>query len=185
MYPGHGPAKQVSCKVPNPSLALPAKANELGSDYRGQTRLWLRLLACTTLISGKLRRKFREHFEFTLPRFELLAQLDREVGGLAQGELSKRLMVSAGNITPILNRLVDEGLIERIPSHLDRRVQIVRLTVEGRKKFRQMAKKHSQWLSEIFDGLDRGELESLDRQLSRLKQLLKDSDSGNEIDLIE
>lgn len=135
------------------------------------------MLACTTLVSGKLRTRFREQFEFTLPRFELLAQLDREVGGLSQGELSKRLMVSAGNITPILNRLIEEGYVERSSSTLDRRVQIVCLTVEGRKKFRRMAKKHGQWLSEIFAGLDRKEIAALDRQLTKLKAQLKEADS--------
>lgn len=48
------------------------------AEYRAQTRLWLRLLACTTLIEGELRRRFREEFDFTMPRFDVLAQLDRE-----------------------------------------------------------------------------------------------------------
>ncbi|HKU09388.1 MAG TPA: MarR family transcriptional regulator, partial [Bradyrhizobium sp.] len=75
-------------------------------NARSRTRLWLRLLACSNLIGTELRRQFREEFDFTLARFEVLAQLDREPGGLVLGELPKRLMVSAGNLTPLVDRLV-------------------------------------------------------------------------------
>lgn len=166
----------LAVDVESDDLSLASRPEEAGSEFRPEIRLWLRLLACTTLVSGKLRRNFREQFEFTLPRFELLAQLDQEPGGLVLGELSKRLMVSAGNITPILTRLMEEGFITRAPSNLDRRVQIVCLTVEGRKKFRRMAKKHGQWLNDMFQDLDLQEIEAMTQQLSRLKQILKDSE---------
>ena len=95
------------------------------ADNRAQVRVWLRLLACTSLIGAELRRQFREEFDFTMPRFDVLAQLDREPVGLVLGELPKRLMVTAGNLTPIVDRLVEDGFITRSPSPLDRRVQIV------------------------------------------------------------
>lgn len=161
--------------VESDDLSLASKPDE-ANEFRAEIRLWLRLLACTTLVSGKLRRNFREQFDFTLPRFELLAQLDFEPGGLVLGELSKRLMVSAGNITPILTRLIEEGYITRSPSSLDRRVQIVCLTVEGRKKFRRMAKKHGQWLNDMFQDVDGNDIEALVQQLSKLKRVLKDSE---------
>lgn len=166
----------MAVDVDSDDLSLASRPDEAGNEFRAETRLWLRLLACTTLVSGKLRRNFREQFDFTLPRFELLAQLDQEPGGLVLGELSKRLMVSAGNITPILTRLMEEGYITRAPSSLDRRVQIVCLTVEGRKKFRRMAKKHGQWLNEMFQDLEIEDLDAMTQQLSRLKKTLKDSE---------
>jgi DNA-binding MarR family transcriptional regulator len=146
--------------------------NDEAVDHRAQTKLWLRLLACATLIESSLRRNFRDEFDFTLPRFEVLAQLDREPGGLVAGELSKRLMVSAGNVTPIIDRLITDGYVTRAPSSLDRRVQIVCLTIEGRRRFRRMAKKHGVWLAALLEELSAGEIEDLSLELARLKSVL-------------
>ena len=150
---------------------------EDGADHRAQTRLWLRLLACTTMISTELRRQFREEFDFTMPRFDVLAQLDREPGGLVLGELPKRLMVSAGNLTPIVDRLVDDGYITRTPSHLDRRVQIICMTVEGRKAFRRMAKKHGLWLASLLENFPQERIDGLIDQLDELKGAVKTATS--------
>jgi len=103
----------------------------------------------------------------------MLAQLDREPGGLVLTELSKRLMVSPGNVTPIMNRLLEEGYITRATSSLDRRVQIVCLTAEGRKKFRRMAKKHGQWVNAMMGGLELEERRALSGLLDRLKGNLR------------
>lgn len=141
-------------------------------DHQAEVRLWLRLLACSTLIEAELRRQFRETFDFTLPRFEILAQLDREPGGVVQGELSKRLMVSQANVTPIIERLITDGFVTRRPSNLDRRVQIICLTIEGRQKFRRMAKKHSTWLADIMAGFPGNEIDELSGRLALLKRAL-------------
>lgn len=141
-------------------------------DHRSEVRLWLRLLACSTLIEAELRRQFRENFNFTLPRFDILAQLDREPGGLVQGELSKRLMVSQANVTPIIERLIADGFVTRSPSNLDRRIQIICLTVEGRQKFRRMAKKHNVWLAEAMAGFPEEEIEEIGKKLASLKRAL-------------
>jgi DNA-binding MarR family transcriptional regulator len=141
-------------------------------DYRAEVRVWLRLLSCTTLISAELRREFRETFDTTIPRFEILAQLDRQPGGLVLGELSKRLLVSPANLTPIIERLTKDGFITRAASHLDRRIQIVCLTAEGQKKFRRMAKKHGGWLTALFADLPREDLETLNVVLARLKAVV-------------
>ena len=149
------------------------RQGEVDFDVQSDIRLWLKLLTCATLISAELRRQFREQFEFTLPRFDMLAQLDREPGGLVLTELSKRLMVSPGNVTPIMNRLVEEGYITRSTSSLDRRVQIVCLTAEGRKKFRRMAKKHGQWVKSMLAELGADDRRDLTVLLDRLKTVLK------------
>lgn len=141
-------------------------------DHRGEVRLWLRLLACSTLIEAELRRQFRENFNFTLPRFDILAQLDREPGGLVQGELSKRLMVSQANVTPIIERLIADGFVTRSPSNLDRRIQIICLTIEGRQKFRRMAKKHNAWLADAMAGFPEEEIEDIGKKLALLKRTL-------------
>jgi len=155
------------------------RQDDVSTDIQLDLRTWLKLLTCTTLISAELRRQLREQFDFTLPRFDMLAQLDREPGGLVLTELSKRLMVSPGNVTPIMNRLLEEGYITRSTSSLDRRVQIVCLTAEGRKKFRRMAKKHGQWVNAMMGGLELEERRSLSGLLDRLKANLRDGSGAD------
>jgi len=161
--------------LPANESALTENRPDEEAEYRAQTRLWLRLLACTTLIEAELRRRFREEFDFTMPRFDVLAQLDREPSGLVLGELPKRLMVSAGNLTPIVDRLVEDGYITRTPSNLDRRVQIVCMTVEGRKAFRRMAKRHGVWLASLLAEFPPEHLNGLIAQLDELKGTVRNA----------
>ena len=156
-------------------LALIDEENvaEEDASNRAQVRVRLRLLACTSLIGAELRRQFREVFDFTMPRFDVLAQLDREPGGLVLGELPKLLMVTAGNLTPIVDRLVEDGFITRSPSPLDRRVQIVCMTAEGRKAFKRMAKKHGLWLASLLAEFPEARLDGLVRELDELKSAVK------------
>jgi DNA-binding MarR family transcriptional regulator len=132
-------------------------------------RLWLRLLTCTTLIETEIRRKLQDAFDFTLPRFDLLAQLDKAEDGLVLGEVSKRLMVSAGNVTAIVDRLLESGHITRNASPSDRRVQIIRMTPFGRAAFQVMAEQHGEWIGAMFDDLEPGDLEKLMALLGKLK----------------
>ncbi|MGL4243223.1 MAG: MarR family winged helix-turn-helix transcriptional regulator, partial [Beijerinckiaceae bacterium] len=132
-------------------------------------RLWLRMLTCSTLIENGVRRKLRESFDVTLPRFDLMAQLDKTPGGLTLGELSQRMMVSNGNITAIVDALVTQGLVTRTPSATDRRAQMVALTPDGRAAFRRMASAHEDWIAETFAGLSSAEVEQLMALLGRTK----------------
>ena len=134
-------------------LDAETKVSERPDDHKTELRLWLRLLTCTTLIENEVRRRLREQFDITLPRFDLLAQLDRAPNGMTLGELSQRMMVSNGNITGLVDRLAEQGLIRRRPLPNDRRVQIVSLTAEGQKFFRSMARVNADWVGEIFAGL--------------------------------
>src|ERR1700690_144560 len=104
------------------------KAVELPEDHGDELRLWLRLLTCTTLIEGEVRSRPRARFDVTLPRFDLMAQLEKAPDGLTLGDLSRRMMVSNGNITGLVERLVDSGHIVRVPHPTDRRIAYVRLT---------------------------------------------------------
>ena len=122
-------------------------------DTRQDVRLWLRLLGCATLIERRLGRLLRARFRTTLPRFDVLAQLDREPEGLSMGALSQRLMVSNGNVTGLVERLAAEGLVERRADRTDRRSQRVRLTAAGRRAFARMAPAHEQWVAEALAGL--------------------------------
>ncbi|MBZ5506591.1 MAG: MarR family transcriptional regulator [Acidobacteriia bacterium] len=132
-------------------------------------RLWLRLLSCTVRIENKIRLRLRREFGTTLPRFDLMAQLERNAGGLRMNELSKRLMVSGGNVTGITDQLEREGFVSRTPCPGDRRAFTVKLTDTGLKRFREMAARHELWIIELLAGLSRDEKETMISELWKVK----------------
>ena len=142
----------------------------ISPDDHQAIRLWLRLLTCTQLIEKQVRAELRERFDTTLPRFDLMAQLERSQDGLKMKELSRRMMVTGGNITGITDQLVSEGLVERLPVAGDRRAFRVRLTARGRKSFADMAQQHEGWIVEAFGGLSALELDALHQLLGKVKQ---------------
>jgi DNA-binding MarR family transcriptional regulator len=146
-----------------------SKVRESPNDHRAELRLWLRLLTCANMIEAEIRKRLREEFDTTLPRFDLMAQLERSVDGILLGELSRRMMVSNGNITGLVDRLVLEGLIERQVLESDRRAARVRLTPIGRSTFTKMAAAHSDWVAELLGGLSPGDQEALWSRLGALK----------------
>lgn len=150
-------------------LDAETKVAERPADHEAELRLWLRLLTCTTLIEGEVRRRLRDSFDMTLPRFDLMAQLDKAPNGMTLGELSQRMMVSNGNVTGLAERLVEQGLLDRRASPNDRRAQIVSLTAEGRRTFRAMARTHEDWIAQIFSGLSHDEIETLMILLAKAK----------------
>jgi DNA-binding MarR family transcriptional regulator len=154
--------------VPLP-LDAETKAAERPGDHQDELRLWLRLLTCVTLIEGEIRSRLRESFDVTLPRFDLMAQLDKAPNGMTLGELSQRMMVSNGNVTGLVERLVLLNLVERTPAPNDRRAMIVTLTPEGRRIFRSLARTHEGWIAEIFAGLSQTEMDTLMKLLSKTK----------------
>lgn len=133
-------------------------------------RLWLRMLACTNVIQASIRRRLRAEYDTTLPRFDLMAQLDRAPQGLTLGEVSRRLMVSPGNITALVDRLVADGLVERRTNDEDRRSAIVRLSARGRRAFARQAAAHAGWVAAMLRDLppqDAQQLGALLRQARR------------------
>ena len=140
------------------------------SEHPEALRLWLRMLTLTQLVEKQVRTQLREQFETTLPRFDLLAQLERDPDGLKMNELSRRMMVTGGNVTGITDQLVAEGLVERIEVEGDRRAYRVRLTPRGRTQFAEMAHQHEGWIVAAFESLSPRELESLHALLGKVKQ---------------
>ncbi|MCZ6586497.1 MAG: MarR family transcriptional regulator [Alphaproteobacteria bacterium] len=150
----------------------------LSGDDGLDLRVWLRLLTCSTLIERRVRQRLREQFDITLPRFDLLAQLDRAPDGLTMGALSRRLMVSNGNVTGLIDRLVAEDLVERQPAPGDRRAQLVRLTQDGKRAFDRMTPAHAAWIRELFASLDRKAQITLFESLAELKTSLANAERG-------
>jgi DNA-binding MarR family transcriptional regulator len=159
--------------APSTPLDLESKVAERPADHAAELRLWLRLLTCTNLIEAGIRRQLRERFDMTLPRFDLMAQLDKardgERDGMTAGELSRRMMVSNGNITAIVDALVTQGYVDRRAADADRRQQVVSLTLAGRRAFRAMAAEHGDWIGAAFAGLSAAETEQLMALLAKAK----------------
>jgi len=154
------------------ATAVARQDRESGSradDHRA-LRLWLRLLTCTYLIEGRVRGRLRERFATTLPRFDLMSQLERHPEGLKMNELSRRMMVTGGNVTGIVDQLAKEGLVERQPDPSDRRALRVRLTRAGERGFAEMARAHEEWIVATLSGLNRREHGQLFRLLAKVKQ---------------
>ncbi len=162
----------------SPQGGTSSSGYRIGPKDLVEIRVWLRLLTCTNLVERRIRRNLRAEFDITLPRFDLLAQLHRAPEGLTMGALSRRLMVSNGNVTGLIERLADEGLVERRAAPGDRRTQLVRLTAAGNQALVDMLPVHHRWVAEMFAGLDRDEMTTLLDLLGRLKQSL--ADGGDE-----
>lgn len=138
-------------------------------------RLWLRLLTCKQLIETTIRARLRTEFDTTLPRFDVLAQLDaaRDAtgeGSLSMGELSARLMVTSGSVTGLVDTMETDQLVERRVHPADRRSTLITMTPRGRALFDRMAPAHAVWVDELMAGLGGNDASLLHRLLGRLKQ---------------
>ena len=153
--------------------ALPAALDaetRVHDDHHVSLRLWLRLLSCTNQIGSRVRQNLQSSFDTTLPRFDLMAQLERAPQGLKMSELSQRMMVTGGNVTGITDGLEKEGLVVREIDSADRRVFRVRLTAEGQRQFRRMAAEHEQWVIGLFEGMSLKHKNQLVELLGELKR---------------
>lgn len=134
--------------------------------------LWLRLLTCTMMIERHVRARLRERFDITLARFDLMAQLARAPKGLRMSDISRRLMVTGGNITGLTDQLVGEGLVARRESPGDRRVYRVSLTAKGRRQFAAMVAEHDRWIVDVLTAVQGVERETLYHLLGGVKAAL-------------
>lgn len=136
-------------------------------------RVWLRLLACSTLIETRLRRNLAAEFGLTLPVFDILVQIDRPPLGPSMGELSKRLMVSKGSVTDLVERLERKGLVFRRSDPDDGRLQHVFLSPRAKNLLDRVIPVHDSWIRQAMQGLDADTLADLERGLGRLKDSLR------------
>ncbi|WP_424812195.1 MarR family winged helix-turn-helix transcriptional regulator [Roseococcus sp. YIM B11640] len=148
--------------------------SDAAPGHKDELRLWLRLLTCANLIEAQIRRRLRLEFDTTLPRFDLLAALERDGAGLTLGEVSRRMMVSNGNVTGLATRLEAEGLIERRLDADDRRSIRLRLTAKGAREFARQSAAHESWIAEMLEGLAPGDRAQLYRLLGHAKTSIRD-----------
>lgn len=136
-------------------------------------RLWVRLLDCAKVIEKRLRRNFQDQFDTTLPRFDVMAALDRAAEGLNMGALSRALLVSNGNVTAIVRQLQEQGLVTSQPDPDDRRSAIVALTPAGKAQFSTLAAAHHQWVRDALQDFPQDRREQLLSLLTELKSHLR------------
>ena len=143
---------------------------ELGG--RLDIRVLLRLLSCSMTIEKRLRRRFVEQFDTTLPRFDVLATRERHRGGITMSALSQSLLVSNGNVTAVVRQLEADGLLVSRPAPDDRRRSIVALTERGRSHFQELAAAHHGWIATMFAAMPDDKLAALYDLLAALKTSL-------------
>jgi len=151
---------------------MTARADPLAieSGAHEALRLWLRLFTCSTMIASHIGSALKREFGSSLPRFDLLAQLDRAPEGLRMGELSRRTLTTDGNITWLVRALEAEGLVSRRVSSKDRRATVVKLTPAGRRHFNAMARAHERWIINMFSSLTAAERRTMLSLLGTVKQ---------------
>lgn len=166
-------------EIESGALDLEFILDEANKQQKPELRLWLRMLSTTKLISQEIRRRLRAEFSATLPQFDLLAQLYREPDGLRLGELSKRTMVTNGNVTGLVERLEQDGLVKRETPDGDRRVTVARLTERGTEFFSAMAEAHERWLKDLMTDVDHATVDTMLTDVNRLKKSAGNHLSGS------
>lgn len=133
-------------------------------------RLWLRLLDTTTFVEKNIRSYLKTNCNSTLPRFDVLAALDRAGSPVTMTELSERLLVSNGNVTGVIARLVDDGFVIRQTDQADRRTQRVSLSNNGARHFAGTARMHEALVDRVFADISDVEMERLLKLLTKLNK---------------
>ena len=141
--------------------AKPAPRTVARPVGKQRLRLWLRLLRATRAVEAELRERLRVQFQMTLPQFDVMAALARAESGMTMTELSRHLMVSNGNVTGIIDRLVNDRLVLRQAPAEDRRSFVVRLTPKGAAQFAVVAKAHEEWVNKLLSDFDSDETDLL------------------------
>jgi DNA-binding MarR family transcriptional regulator len=152
----------------------------LKPDDHQALKLWLRMLACTMRVENTIRSRLRTTFDITLPRFDLMAQLERQPEGLRMGELSRRMMVTSGNVTGIVAQLEREQLVARVHDPQDGRAFVVKLTPTGHTAFAGMADVHEGWVTELFRDIPARDKAQMIALLDKMKQHLNDDKDDTE-----
>ena len=150
-------------------VSAPLTAPGISKDSKERLRLWIRLLRASRTIEAELRERLKKEFATTLPRFDVMAALYRAPEGMLMSDLSRFLLVSNGNVTGIIDRLVSEGLVLRARRNGDRRTSMVRLTEAGVTQFGAIAAAHESWIGELLGNVSEDETRRLAAMLKSFR----------------
>jgi DNA-binding MarR family transcriptional regulator len=151
------------------AAAAAQKGNGATIERKARLRLWIRLLRASRFIEGVTRERFKVQFNMTLPRFDVMAALYRKPDGMLMSEIARFLIVSNGNVTGIVDRLVSEGLVARSQRNGDRRTSFITLTRRGRAAFATMATAHEHWIDELLGAVSARDAEQLSAKLKSFR----------------
>jgi len=155
--------------TPVPAAAAAHRDNGATIERKARLRLWIRLLRASRFIEAVTRERFKTQFEMTLPRFDVMAALYRQPDGMLMSEIARFLIVSNGNVTGIVDRLVAEGFVARSQRNGDRRTSFITLTRRGRTAFEAMAQAHDHWIDELLGGVSARDAEQLSAKLKSFR----------------
>jgi DNA-binding MarR family transcriptional regulator len=156
-------------------VSAPLRVRKPEADSKARLRLWVRLLRASRLIESAARERLKSQFNATLPRFDVMAALYRQPDGMLMSEISRFLMVSNGNVTGIVDRLVSDGFVVRAQRNGDRRTSFISLTRKGRAVFGEMAAAHEKWVDELLGSVS---ARDADRLSAKLKSFRSEWESG-------
>ncbi len=150
-------------------VSAPLTQPGISKDGKERLRLWIRLLRASRTIEAELRDRLKRDFDTTLPRFDVMAALFRAPDGMLMSDLSRFLLVSNGNVTGIVDRLVSEGLVTRARRNGDRRTSMVRLTDAGNDAFFKIASAHQGWIDELLGNVSEDDTRRLATMLKSFR----------------
>lgn len=149
------------------SLGVDAPATrEWSADVDRSLRLWIALARAYATFSRAVATKVSE-YDLTVPQFGVLEAL-YHLGPLSLGELADKLLVTGGNVTYVMDRLEEHGLVRRERSGDDRRVVRAKLTPEGRAVIARVFPGHANYIRDLTAHLLPEEQDDLRELLRRL-----------------
>ncbi len=151
----------------------------VAGDPKQAAGLWIRLVKCHALVTREVRRRAAQT-ETTLPQFDVLSQLLRRPPGMTSTELSRSMLVTAGNLTGIIDRLEARELVTRTTLPGDKRVRILKLSPKGKRLAKREVARHEAWLGEILGSLADPERHKLSAALDQLRRSLEPSDAESD-----
>src|SRR5271154_1504535 len=136
-------------------------------------RVWFRLIRLEARMQAAVGERLRE-IGVSIPQCDVLTTLT-EQEGVSQQELAKRLYVTKGNISGLIDRLAEAGLVERRSTAVDRRQHAIHLTEAGRRMAERALAVQHRWIAPgPWPEADR---EALETQLVALRDIVRERNS--------
>lgn len=137
-------------------------------------RVWFRLIRLEARMQAAVGERLRG-IGVSIPQCDVLTTLT-EQEGVSQQELAKRLYVTKGNISSLLDRLEEAGLVERRSTVSDRRQYAVYLTETGRRTAEKAIAVQHRWIASTLGRMTEVDLAALETQLVALRDIVRDEE---------
>lgn len=129
-------------------------------------RLWVVLARAYASVARHSTADIARH-DLTVTEFGILEALHHK-GPLLLGEIQRKVLVTSGGITYVVDRLVEKGLVRREESATDRRARYAVLTPAGSALIARIFPRHAEVLTSVIAELTAREQEEVTRLLRRL-----------------